>query len=246
MSEDSKIIEKDGKKYCSLPDGSQVLIENEIIGDPNWVVTTEVEKKVGVGDRQVRNLAKKYNWQKKYAYINKKPVAHYYAPEIESFQRDRVTEAMVAPADPNEEQTNTEAGKGVVSKETLGDLDAVLKKMAPYVSEFLEAHKKDRDRLVVLEEKKAAAEKSAVFWKTSAIFVTLGCVFAAIAWYKADHVNSTLSKSASDLSGEYVATQKELYDTKTKLLQREYELNNLNHGNGPNNVQNSEIPGKRK
>ena len=64
MVDDPKIINKDGQEYCSLPDGSQALLENEIINDPRWINVQQAESTLKIGDRQIRNLAKKYNWDK--------------------------------------------------------------------------------------------------------------------------------------------------------------------------------------
>ena len=226
MAEDSKIIEREGKQYCSLPDGSQVLIENEILDDPNWVNVQQMEKLLGIGDRQIRNLAAKYSWEKKYAYVNKKPVSHYSRKQIESFQKERVSMAdVVVPAEqPEQAGDKVTTGKELVSPETLRELDAVLKKVEPYVGEFLESYKKNNERIVALEDKKSAAEKTAVFWRTTAIWVAVGGVFATIAWFKADQINSILNRTAGDLSGKYENTQKELYDTKLLLTQKENEM----------------------
>lgn len=229
MAEDSKIIEREGKQYCSLPDGTQVLIENEILNDPNWVNVQQMEKLLGIGDRQIRNLAAKYSWEKKYAYVNKKPVSHYSKRQIESFQKERVTTAdIVDPAEepqPAGDKDNlASTGRALASPETLRELDAVLKKVEPYVGEFLENYKKNNERIVALEDKKSAAEKTAVFWKTTALWVAAGGAFVAIAWFKADQINTTLNKTAGDLSNKYEDTQKELYDAKILLSQKENEM----------------------
>lgn len=79
---DEKIIEKEGKQYCTLPDGTNALVENEIINDANWITVHEAEKLLDRGDRQIRNLAAENSWDKKYALINKKPVRHYYKPRL--------------------------------------------------------------------------------------------------------------------------------------------------------------------
>ena len=222
MADDSKIIERDGKQYCTLPDGSQVQIENEILNDPNWVNVQQMEKLLNIGDRQIRNLAAKYSWEKKYAYVNKKPVSHYSKKQIESFQKERVTVAdVVSPAEqlePTGDKVTT--GKELVSPETLRELDQVLKKVEPYVGEFLESYKKNNERIVSLEDKKSTAEKTAVFWRTTALWVAVGGVFAAIAWFKADQINTTLNKTAGDLSGKYEDTQKELFNTKLLFAKR--------------------------
>jgi hypothetical protein len=226
MADDSKIIERDGKQYCTLPDGSQVQIENEILNDPNWVNVQQMEKLLGIGDRQIRNLAAKYSWEKKYAYVNKKPVSHYSRKQIESFQKERVTAAdVVAPAEQAEQAGDkVTTGKELVSPETLRELDAVLKKVEPYVGEFLENYKKNNERIVALEDKKSTAEKTAVFWRTTALWVAVGGAFAAIAWFKADQINTTLNKTAGDLSNKYEETQKELFNTKLLLSQKENEM----------------------
>ena len=232
MVDDPKITERDGKKYCTLPNGNQVQIENEIINNPSWVDVEGAVKIIGVGDRQIRNLAEKNSWDKKYAYINKKPVAYYLKSQLDNFQRNRVTEVLPSSEsnskkgdDPVSDIQTT--GKELVSPETLKDLDIVLKKVQPYVGEFLEEYKKNHERLVALEEKKSTAEKTSVFWKTTAIWIGVGGLIAFIAWFKADQINSNLNKTTGDLSSKYQDTQQELYNTKLLLNQKEDEVARL-------------------
>ncbi len=228
MVDDPKITEKDGKKFVTLPNGNQVEIEDDIINNSNWVGMKVAEKIIGVGDRQVRNLADKNSWEKKYAYVNRKPEVYFLKSQLENFQRNRVTEVMSSPeSTPQKEDTpNAEAnaGKGLVSQETLKDLDLVLKKVQPYVGEFLEEYKKNHGRIVELEEKKSSAEKTAVFWKTTAIWIGVGGVIAFIAWFKVDQLNTNLNRSAGDLSSQYQNTQQELYNTKLNLAEKQHEL----------------------
>jgi hypothetical protein len=234
MTDDPKIINKDGKDYCTLPDGSQALIENEIINDPRWISVQQAESTLQIGDRQIRNLAKKYNWDKKYAYINKKPVAFYLKSQLENFQRSRVTEVITAsPTEetpqkedvPNPETATT--GKGLISKETIDEIDHVVKKLEPYIGDFLETYKKNQERIITLEEKKSSAENTAVFWKTTAIWIGVGGLIAFIAWFKADQINTSLNRTAGDLSSQYQNTQQELYNTKLLLTQKEDEVTRL-------------------
>ncbi len=249
MAEDSKITEKDGKKYCTLPNGNQALIENEVIDNPSWVDVEGAVKIVGVGDRQIRNLADKYSWDKKYAYINKKPVAFYLKSQLENFQRSRVTEIVSATAagenHQKEETPNSKtatAGKGLISKETIDEIDHVVKKLEPYIGDFLETYKKNQERIITLEEKKSTAEKTAVFWKTTAVWIAVGGAIAFIAWYKADQINTILNRSAGDLSNKYADTQKELYDTKLQLTQKESEVERLKSGQPNSQSVNASAP----
>ncbi len=253
MGEDDKIILKDGKQYCTLPDTTQVLIENEITTDPNWITVHQAEKLLGLGDRQIRNLAAKNSWDKKYAYINKKPVRHYYKPQLGNYLKSRVTEAIfVSPNNSNQEKNQNDStereafpGKSLISKNTVEELDAILKKVEPYVGDFLETYKKNQERIISLEDKKGTAEKKAVFWKTSAAWMAGVSLLALLAWYKVDHTNSTLSKSNGDLSGKYESAQKELYETKLILNQKDYEIGILKAGHkdsAPAN--NPTVPGK--
>ena len=233
MVDDPKIINKDGQEYCSLPDGSQALLENEIINDPRWINVQQAESTLKIGDRQIRNLAKKYNWDKKYAYINKKPVAYYLKSQLENFQRSRVTEIITPTAQteslPKEEGALTETGTGqsLITKHTLEEIDTVVKKLQPYIGDFLETYKKNQERIIILEETKSTAEKTAVFWKTTAIWIGVGGLIAFIAWFKADQINTGLNRTTGDLSSQYQNTQQELYNTKLLLTQKEDEVERL-------------------
>ncbi len=252
MAEDSKITEKEGKTYCTLPNGNQALIENEVINNPSWVDVEGAVKIVGVGDRQVRNLADKYSWDKKYAYINKKPVAFYLKSQLENFQRSRVTEVVSSSAageGPQKVETpNAEAGPGqsLITKHTLEEIDTVVKQLQPYIGDFLETYKKNQERIITLEERKSTAEKTAVFWRTTAGWVALGGAIAFIAWYKADQINTILNRSAGDLSSKYVDTQKELYDTKLQLTQKEYEVERFKSGHNNSQSVNAPEPERNK
>lgn len=250
MADDSKIIEREGRQYCTLPDGSQVLIENDILNDTNWVNVQQMEKLLSIGDRQIRNLAAKYSWEKKYAYVNKKPVSHYSKRQIDSFQKDRVSVADVVSAadqpEPAVDKNTTAAGTGLVSQETLKDLDAVLKKVEPYVGEFLETYKKNNERIAAIEDRRVTAEKTAVFWRTTALWVTVGGVIAFIAWFKADQINTILNRSAGDLSSKYENTQKELYDTKLQLTQKEDEVERLKTAQPNSQSVNAAVPERNK
>lgn len=231
MNEDEKIIEKDGRQYATLPDGSQVLIENEIVNDSNWINVHQAEKLLDRGDRQIRNLATKNSWNKKYAYINKKPIRHYYKPELEKYLSSRVTEAVIVPADYPKENNQTEeiknaltSGQSLISKSTVEELDTVLKKVEPYLEDFLKTYKLNQERIIALEDKKGTAEKSAVFWKTSSVWLIAVALLALLAWYKVDQHNSSLSISNTDLSGKFESTQKELYEAKLLLNQKDHEM----------------------
>ncbi len=233
MVDDPKITERDGKKYCTLPNGNQVEIEDEIINNPSWVNVEDAVKIIGVGDRQIRNLADKNSWDKKYAYINKKPVAYYLKSQLESFQRGRITDVII-PKEPESQKINAArspetltTGKGLMSQETLNEIDHVVKKLEPYIGDFLETYKKNQERIITLEEKKSTAEKTSVFWKTTAMWIGVGGLIAFIAWFKADQINSHLNKTAGDLSSKYEDTQQDLYNTKLLLTQKEDEVARL-------------------
>ena len=247
MADDPKIINKDGKDYCTLPDGSQALIENEIINDPRWINVQQAESTLKIGDRQIRNLAKKYTWDKKYAYINKKPVAYYLKSQLENFQRNRVTEVITTSEEtlPKEETSTTESGvgKSLISKHTIEELDTVVKQLQPYIGDFLETYKKNQERIISLEERKSTAEKSAVLWKTSAIWISVLAVTAALSWFQISRINSSLALNNSSLSGKYESTQSELYETKLNLAKTQQELDQIK-SQQTNAIVNSATAGK--
>jgi len=231
MVDDPKITERDGKKFCTLPNGNQVEIEDEIINNPNWVNVEDAVKIIRVGDRQIRNLADKNSWDKKYAYINKKPVAYYLKSQLENFQRSRITDVLTSSAvhepeskpqeNPNPEKT---VGQNLITQHALEDIDSVVKKLQPYIGDFLETYKKNQERIIALEDKRTSAEKSAVLWKTSAIWIAVLGVVAGGSWFKLSQTNSLLFQSNSNLSEKYESTQSELYSTKLSLTQTQHEL----------------------
>ncbi len=231
MVDDPKITNKDGKAYCTLPNGNQVLIENEVIDNPSWVNVEKAVEIIGVGDRQVRNLADKYSWDKKYAYINKKPVAYYLKSQLENFQRNRVTEVLHSSA-AAEERTASEAtqsnetapGQSLASQHTLEEIDVVVKKLQPYIGDFLETYKKNQERIIALEDKRTTAEKNAVLWKTSALWIGGLAFMATLAWFQVTKINNSLNQNNSSLSGKYESAQSELYQTKLNLVQTQHEL----------------------
>lgn len=230
MADDPKITERDGKKFVTLPNGNQVEVENQIIDSPGWVDVEGAVKIVGVGDRQIRNLADKYSWDKKYAYINKKPVAYYLKSQLENFQRSRITEVLSSPEPHNqkgEDVAESETRKGLISKETINEIDHVVRKLEPYIGDFLETHKKNQERIITLEDTKTTAEKTAVFWKTTAIWIGVGGMITFIAWFKADQINTGLNKTAADLTNQYQNAEQELYNTKLLLTQKENEVERL-------------------
>lgn len=99
-------------------------------------------------------------------------------------------------------------GKSMVSQNTLTELDAVLKKVEPYIENFLITVKSNQERIISLEEKKSAAEKSAVFWKTSALWLFIICIPVGFIWFKTDHTNSYLLKNNGDLNEKYQSLPK--------------------------------------
>jgi len=252
MVDDPKIINKDGKEYCSLPDGTQALIENEIINDPHWINVQQAEAILKIGDRQIRNLAKKYSWDKKYAYINKKPVSYYLKSQLEDLQRNRVTEIITPTAEAEitvlkDELSSIETavGTSLISKHTIEELDTVVKQLQPYIGDFLETYKKNQERIIALEEKKSSAEKAAVLWKTSAIWVTVLGALIAVSWFKLTDANGALTQANSNLNGKFESAQNELYETKLSLTktQQELDLIKAQQKNSPQ-ISNSAMTGK--
>ena len=92
----------------------------------------------------------------------------------------------------------------------------------------METHKKVVEELAVVHEKNTISEKQVTFWRTS-MFWLVGISVILVGglgwlWFNVSQKAGELAKSNTELSSSLGTTQKELYETKLSVVEKENEL----------------------
>ena len=234
MVDNINVTEKDGKKYFVFADGTEALIENDIINTPEWVDIKMAAGMLGLGDRQTRNKAVDLNWSKKYASIRNRPALYLNKIEIAKYVKEnpRTTHASFTKNEPQDQQSlEVVTSKEIRSFESQEQFEAMLKTVSPHIKEFVESHQKDRERLRELEDKKGAIEKSAAVWKTSLFWLVGVSILAGGIWWSSHkELSNKLNELSNELSSkdqEISSKDDELSQTKTSLIEKDTELKTI-------------------
>ena len=234
MVDNINVTEKDGKKYFVFADGTEALIENDIINNPEWVDIKIAAGMLVLGDRQTRNKAVDLNWSKKYASIRNRPALYLNKAEIAKYVKEnpRTTHASFTKSEPQEQQSlEVSTSKEIRTFESQDQFEAMLKTVSPHIKEFVESHQKDRERLRELEDKKSVIEKSAAVWKTSLFWLVGVSILAGGLWWsnhkELSNKLNELSNAISAKDQELSSKDNELSQTKTSLIEKDTELKTI-------------------
>ena len=223
-------------QYYPLPDGTEVLIENEIITDPAWVSIELCNPILGLKDRQIRVKMKKLNWLKKYAVVNNKCSLFLNRAEIEKYAKDHPRDRIASIEPPKSIQTEDSKvsdkngadgkepalgtpGNAIATKENIEQVAALLGPLAPHIKDFVDSHKKDQDRLRELEAKRSfmAVITTSLCWAVGVLVIAIWLVW--INFYG-------LSNKLKDLSTQIISKDQALSSKDAELLQAKTDLLN--------------------
>jgi hypothetical protein len=222
-----------------------------VIGNPEWLTIPEAAKMLELGDRQTRNKCKEFSWEKRYAKVEGRPVAYLKKADVLAYTRERGPFLT-----PEEGHVVSETAGGEVPSHTgeplketpekglkpyragSDDITALLasleNKLSPQITTFVETHKKVVEELAVVHEKNSVNEQKVTFWRTS-MFWLVGISIVLVGglgwlWFTVSQKAGELAKSNTELSTSLGTTQKELYETKLSVVQKENELLKLKNG----------------
>jgi hypothetical protein len=244
MKEKFTLTEKEGKKIFVLSDGSEVPVENNVVNDPQWVTIKQAAGILNCSDRWARDLSVSNGWTKAYAELNSRPFLYLKKSVIEEYVNSRIQVASTSTpnkdAAPGGEGANNKEAQAIVqeivttsaiSLDTKKDLEVILKHISPHIEEFVATHKTNQERIVTLQERNIVAEKTAVFWKTSTLWITIFCsIFLGLttgAWMYSSKKEALLGKTNAELYGKVQSTMGDLYEAKEQNQNLEREMDKL-------------------
>jgi hypothetical protein len=219
--------------------------DSSVIGNPEWLTIPEAAKMLELGDRQTRNKCKEFSWEKRYAKVEGRPVAYLKRSDVLDYCKKRGP--FLTPEEGHVvSETAGESGRSHTEdtlKETLekglkpyrggaDELTALLAslktELTPQISSFVETHKKVVEELAVVHEKNSANEQKVTFWRTS-MFWMIGISMILVGglgwlWFTISQQAGNLARTNSELSTTLGTTQKELFETKLTVAQKENEL----------------------
>lgn len=227
--------------------------DSSVINNPEWVTIPEAAKMLELGDRQTRNKCKEFSWEKRYAKVEGRPVAYLKKEDVVEYCRKRGP--FLTPEEGHVVSENAGGTEpihtGEPLKETLEkglkpyrpgseDLSALLAslktELTPQISSFVETHKKVVEELATVHEKNSVNERKVTFWRTS-MFWLVGISIVLVGglgwlWFTVSERAGELARSNSELSTTLGSTQKELFETKLSIAQKENEILKLKHEPG--------------
>lgn len=241
MKEKFTLTEKEGKKIFVLSDGTEVPVENHVINDPQWVTIKQAAGILNCSDRWARDLSVSNGWTKAYAEMNSRPFLYLKKSVIQEYVNSRIQVASTSTPNKDEapkgEGANNKEAQAIVqeivtssaiSLNTKQDLEVILKHISPHIEEFVATHKTNQDRIITLQERNIVAEKTAVFWKTSTLWITIFSVLllsmALGSWIISLNKETLLTKTNADLYGKNESILQELSDTKDQKANLEIQL----------------------
>ena len=245
MAEQVNLQEKEGKKYFRFSDGTEALIENEVVNDPAWIGVDVAMEILGLQDRQTRSKMNKLGWFRKYAEINTKPALFLNRVQIEEYAKEnpRTTRASLSPsANPKDKVINgsekdqvpslESTGRGIITKESAEQIAAVLGPLAPHIKDFVDSHKKDQERLrelqgnEIIREKKITTLTTSLWWGAGVLVVA-----GVLMWINFNDLSNRvkgLSVAVSSKDQVLASKDIELLQAKTDLLnEKDAELKAL-------------------
>jgi len=230
---------KNEPEHFVLSDGTRVLIENELLKDPNWIRVSEAMRIIGLQDRQVRTKVKQLGWIRRYAKVNKKCILLLNKAEIERYAKENpihdqpVINPGAAIGDDVDVETGVEqTGKELVRKESVEQIAALLGPLAPHIKDFVDSHKKDQDRLRELQSNEIIREKKITtlttsLWWGAGVLVVVG----ALIWINFNDLSNRvkgLSTAVSSKDQALASKDIELLQAKTDLInEKDAELKAL-------------------
>lgn len=226
-----------------------VDFDNSVIDNPEWLDIKQVAELLDIGDRQVRNKCKELNWVKKYAkingrpylYIQKKNVIEYRningpTPNV-NIEEAKINQNASEASKPTTESSNKATGEinevitrdnKLVSYEMVTAIDIIRKELSSRNDEILALHKKAEEKATILQDKNTKVEKEITFWRTSTFWLAGSAMLVTGSLGAFLFITSTnlsgATKERESLSNNISAIQKDLYDTKIDLSERQNEL----------------------
>jgi hypothetical protein len=217
--EEKTVLEEAG--HTESNGDNDMHIDSSVLNNPLWIDVAEASKLLKRGDRQTRNIAEKYKWEKRYAKIKGLPRLHYPRSTVQAYIKENgPIETMAAkPAAPESSQE--------MGLQTTGD-PGPGQQMAIQLASFIEVHKTVVSQNEILQKRNTQIEKETTFWKTSLfwllIVTVLGIGGVGTSWFFS---HKELISKLSDLSTRLTSKDNELLSTKTNLIQSQTELKTL-------------------
>ena len=219
--------------------------DSSVIGNPEWLTIPEAAKMLELGDRQTRNKCKEFSWEKRYAKVEGRPVAYLKKADVLAYCRQRGPflsheEGHVISENAGESAAHHTEDTGKPTPETglkpyrntpeefTALIASLENKLTPQITSFVETHKKVVEELAVVHEKNTISEKQVTFWRTSMFWlVGISVILVGgfgLLWFNVSQKAGELAKSNTELSSSLGTTQKELYETKLSVVEKENEL----------------------
>jgi len=230
MEEQPKTYEPTGHV---LKDGDEeMIIDQTVLNNPDWIMVSDCEAPMKVGDRQVRNTGKKLNWERRYAYVKGKPILHYRRNTVIEYVKQKYPNDFT-PMAPKQQSSN----QPEIFQSVTEHLGKIANTHEIILAENSELHKKVN-----------AIENETTFWKTSVYWLAAMAVIVvggvSISWVFSNKAKNTVINS---LSSQIQEQQNELTDTKANLIKSQtefktwqsmYKINQTTNSTGVGNVQN--------
>jgi hypothetical protein len=229
-------------------EGKQKHYDQSAINDPNWIILEDVMRKLKVTTaRAVQYHADspaKKKWQKKYAKINGRDRVFYSKIDVDEFIASRgpmetfeaktgespAEDSPASPAKSDEVATPSDEEKNI-PQENLPPALIRAGETSPEISKFVDFHMKIVTENKDLKTQAHSAEKNLVFWKTSlfwligvSLLTTVALGFFAFSYW--GRVGE-LTKTRDDLFNKTISLQDEIIQTKSSLMAKDQEIQQL-------------------
>lgn len=233
------------KNFTTLNNDVSMHYDSTVIGNPEWLTIPEAAQMLELGDRQVRNKCKEFSWDKRYAKVEGRPVAYLKKSDVAAYRRTRGPfttheEGQVISENAGEtaavhtehlHESTPETGMKPY-KSTPEEITTLLagleNRLTPQIASFVETHKKVVEELTIIQQKNTGNEKQVTFWRTS-MFWLLGISIVLVGslgwlWLNTTERAGELAKSNTELSGSLTTAQKDLYEAKLRVSEKENDL----------------------
>lgn len=224
------------------------IYNSELLNDPNWIGIAQATKFTGVGDRQTRNLAKQYKWKKVHVKKDGKPFALLAKADVLDYaikhKNYNIAEGEIVSSsftentleNIHEKGGNTPEiphGKAILPGNLNSDdlrniLLGIQKEVVGSMNNHATIQKEMVEKIETLEKAHSKSEKSVMFWRTSVFWIGVMIIAAGALTFKviqdAERQTSVLSKDNKALNEKLSSMQKDYYETKLKVAEKENEV----------------------